>query len=145
MSLCVMTSQQSTGSGITYSGISENNTLACHPFSIYYSHWSSSLDLEKQLWCFSWQTKLNSSEVFINSIDFCALQLACLSHQLTLLPILETLRTISLFQLFLNENVLTSSRLNTSMLHIYHGTFLYKVDKQCWTPNYALLVTKLLL
>ena len=53
-------------------------------FSVYYSHWWSSLDLEKQLWYFSWQTRLNSPEVFIISTDFCALQLAYLSHQLKL-------------------------------------------------------------
>lgn len=56
-------------------------------FSIFYSHWLSSLDLEKQLWYFSWQTRLNSLEVFIISTDFWALQLAYLSHQLKLAAI----------------------------------------------------------
>lgn len=77
-------SQKSTHSCLTGYSISGNNTFTFNPFSIYCSHWLSSLDLEKQLWYFSWQTRLKSPEVFIISTDFCTLKLAYLSHLLKL-------------------------------------------------------------
>lgn len=123
--------------------VSQRITLTFHPLCMYYSHWLSSLDLEKQLWYFSWQTRLKSPEIFVISIDFCALKLAYLSHQLKLPAIRWTFEYYFIVPIIFKWKCLTSYRLHTSMFHIHCSTFLYKVDKQFWTPNYALRVTEL--